>query len=173
MEWRVLPWLAAYEISESGLVRRRWRGGHYKAGHLLKGRIIYGYRYHLLTLNDGTQRGLRCNRIVCEAFHGPSPSADHQAAHNDGDRLNNAASNLRWATRIENEKDKIAHNQIMSGERNGQARLTEEKVSEIRNLYQAGGYSYRTLADKYGMSKSAIDHIITKRKWKHVGHCAG
>jgi hypothetical protein len=33
----------------------------------------------------------------------------HQAAHGDGAGLNNRLANLRWATRRENEADKIKH----------------------------------------------------------------
>lgn len=55
-------------------------------------------------------RRLTCSvhRLVCAAFHG-KPAAGLDACHNDGDRLNNRADNLRWGSRSENNLDAVAH----------------------------------------------------------------
>jgi hypothetical protein len=58
---------------------------------------------------DGRRRTAHLHRLVCEAYHGPAPSPIHHAAHWDGDKENNSASNLRWATPQENEADKVRH----------------------------------------------------------------
>lgn len=50
------------------------------------------------------------------------------------------------------------------GENNCTAKLTEENVKEIRSSKE----SPLVLAKRYGVSKSAIDHIFYKRTWKHV-----
>lgn len=54
---------------------------------------------------------LYVHRLVCEAVNGPPPTPEHQAAHSCGKgHLGCVARNhLRWATRIENEADKILH----------------------------------------------------------------
>jgi len=38
----------------------------------------------------------RVARLVCLAFHGKRPSDKHDAAHRDGDALNNSADNVFW-----------------------------------------------------------------------------
>lgn len=43
----------------------------------------------------------KVHRVVCEAFHGPEPFPNADVIHRDGDTLNNAENNLRWATRAE------------------------------------------------------------------------
>lgn len=37
-------------------------------------------------------------RLVCEAFHGPSPFTRAITVNIDGNRFNNVPSNLKWAT---------------------------------------------------------------------------
>ena len=44
-------------------------------------------------------------------------------------------------------------------------KLTKEKVDEIRNKYIPYKISMQMLADEYGVSKSAIEFVIQKRRW--------
>lgn len=54
------------------------------------------------------------------------------------------------------------------GERHGRAKLTEEKVREIRRRYAAGGVSYLDLANEYDLSNGTISAVISRRTWRHV-----
>jgi hypothetical protein len=63
------------------------------------------------------------HHLVLEAFVGPRP-AGRQAAHGDGDKANNVVTNLRWATRKENEGDKVRHGTKVFGARTAQGRKT-------------------------------------------------
>ena len=82
-EWRVIPSCPDYEASADGQIRRRPAGrplaqhpgnkyGHLKAALWIGGRV--------------QQRWV--HRLVCEAFHGEPPSADHEVAHGDGKPAN-------------------------------------------------------------------------------------
>jgi hypothetical protein len=53
------------------------------------------------------------------------------------------------------------------GEAHPRAKLTAQKVQEIRLLYQQG-VSSPTLAALYGVAKYNILAIIHRRNWKHV-----
>lgn len=53
------------------------------------------------------------------------------------------------------------------GERNGEHKLTEREVSEIRKL-SAMGSSYETLRRQFKVSKSAIAKAVTRRTWQHA-----
>lgn len=46
-------------------------------------------------------RTYKVHRLVCEAFHGPEPFENADVIHRNGDTLDNAERNLRWATRSE------------------------------------------------------------------------
>jgi len=53
------------------------------------------------------------------------------------------------------------------GDRNGNAKLTEEDIRDIRR--RAGkGKSQRALAREYGVSEGTIWGIIHRKTWKHV-----
>jgi len=51
------------------------------------------------------------------------------------------------------------------GERNSQAVLTWEKVRGIRQERTTSNTPYRVLADKYGVSLSAIRHVVHNTQW--------
>lgn len=44
-------------------------------------------------------------------------------------------------------------------------RLTQQQVQEIRSLYAAGGVSYSSLANQFGVSKETIGAIIRRHTW--------
>lgn len=53
------------------------------------------------------------------------------------------------------------------GEAHGMAKLTEQKVREIRSRHAAGELQ-RELARAFGVSRSAIGLIVHRLKWRHV-----
>lgn len=114
-------------------------------------------------------RQYRTNRLVCESFHGQAPSENHQAAHKDGDRSNNKADNLYWATAQENTDDKITHGTIRNGENINTAKLETRHVIQIRELYE-GGMKIAQIHREYFpyVCRATVSHIAHRRIWKHV-----
>jgi len=55
----------------------------------------------------------------------------------------------------------------ITGEQNGNARLTPELVREIRELH-AQGASANALTEAYGLSKCAMRELLDYRSWRHV-----
>jgi hypothetical protein len=53
----------------------------------------------------------------------------------------------------------------MSGENNPQAKLTSEKVEEVRRFSYIDGWSFRKIAKKFKVSRGCIQHIVQGRKW--------
>ncbi len=91
---------SAYDISDFGNVRNRERG------KLLRPYVITnrnGDHYAKVNLWMG---GLRfpcfVHRLVAQAFI-PNPDSKFEVDHGDQNTLNNAAANLTWVTRRENE----------------------------------------------------------------------
>ena len=64
--------------------------------------------------------------------------------------------------------DMRAKGRQTSGERNGQAKLIESDVREIRKVYAKGGCSQQTLAQIFGVSRLMIGLIVRRERWKHV-----
>ena len=53
------------------------------------------------------------------------------------------------------------------GDKNPAAKLTDDKVREIRELAKVGN-PFR-LAKQYGISQGSLYYILSRRTWKHVG----
>lgn len=182
-EWRIIADFPDYAVSNDGRVKRlvASRNGHLP-GKVLKP-WVNNMGYQIVTLAaNGVQKRKQIGRLVCEAFHGPAPTADHQAAHNDGTPSNNRASNLRWATRFENMSDCLVHGtraqgathgrstkpeRTCRGSRHGGAKLTEEEVHAIRRHPKTIG-SGVALAEEFGVTPTAIFLIRSRKNWSHL-----
>jgi hypothetical protein len=57
--------------------------------------------------------------------------------------------------------------QRMYGESNGNSRLREYQVAEIRARY-ARGESVATLAETYSVSVSTVFQVVARKTWRHV-----
>ncbi|MEO5367379.1 MAG: GIY-YIG nuclease family protein [Magnetococcus sp. WYHC-3] len=62
---------------------------------------------------------------------------------------------------------KIKISEKLRGENSYLSKLTEEKVREIF-LKRREGYSYKKLAEEYGVDMTNISCIIRRKTWKHV-----
>ena len=103
------------------------------------------------------------SRAMCLAAHGEPPTPEHHAAHACGkghDRCCNPR-HLRWATPQENEADKLAHGTLRRGSDINTSKLTADDVRAIR----ASGENGKVLADRYGVSTTAISMVRRRRSW--------
>ncbi|HBD95461.1 MAG TPA: hypothetical protein DC057_14930 [Spirochaetia bacterium] len=57
----------------------------------------------------------------------------------------------------------------LKGSQNGNSKVTERQVVEIRNKYSTNKFSQRELGEKYGLSSSMVGEIIRGNFWKHIG----
>lgn len=92
-----------YEVSDHGQARSLARQVAGRDGSI---RVVQGKILSPRIRVDGTRavnlwrgnsyRQKPIKRLVLEAFHGPPPSASHDAKNIDEDPANNALANLRW-----------------------------------------------------------------------------
>lgn len=54
------------------------------------------------------------------------------------------------------------------GENNGQAKLTEDQVRQIRKLLDENTYSQREIGDLFGVTRGAIKMIKLRQTWRHI-----
>ncbi|WCP14488.1 hypothetical protein sphantq_02934 [Sphingobium sp. AntQ-1] len=161
-----------YEASSAGRIRsvdrvvaqKDRKPRRYSAKILSLKARDYGY-YQVSLCRENTATRSYVHRIVCETFHGPAKHARMEVAHGDGNRLNNAAANLRWVTSEQNSKDMQRHGTWNRGDRSRMAKLDDEKVRYIRS---ATSESSASLGRKFGVSAPTIREIRLGRKWKHV-----
>lgn len=156
--WRRVADYPAYEVSSWGRVRRGSR--------VLKTGLSHGYQ--IVTLSQGSNvRTAKVHRLVADAFLGRPPFDGALVAHNDGDQANNRVSNIRWASALENQADRIRHSSRVLGSQVFGAKLSEDDIPNIRARI-ANGEGYPSIAKAYGVSVSTISLIKLQRTWTHV-----
>lgn len=164
-----------YEVSNLGRVRSIDRRVNSRNGkRLVKGKILkqqvdkYGYmRVHCYMNNKSKQ--YQVHRLVALSFIS-NPDNKPQVNHKDGNKQNNRVDNLEWSTNKENVEHafSIGLNEGIKGEENVNAKLTENDVVNIYNLYKTNKYSMKDLADKFNTSETNVYDIVNRKRWKHL-----
>jgi len=57
---------------------------------------------------------------------------------------------------------------IYQGEKNGRAKLTGEKVREIRRLYAAGNHTQTALAALFDIDQTVVSKVVLRKSWRHL-----
>lgn len=180
MEWKQIPSFPDYEVSEHGEIRRVAPDRNNHKIRILKSWTA-NHGYPMVTLIKNRRKyGVLVHRAVCEAFHGPAPSPEHQVAHGDGVRTNPKAANLRWVTRSENMADCEAHGTLARGlshgrttkpertprgEKHGACKISEEIARTIKGSPHKSG---RALAEEFGISPASVSMIRSGKNWSHL-----
>lgn len=161
-----------YQISNYGRIKSYKNGPHglrTKVKFLTPAIATRGYYFNYLCL-CGKPKAFRINRLVAEHFI-PNPENKLQVNHLDGNKLNNLYTNLEWVTQSENIQHAINVLHIQfgdKGENHSNHKLTNKQVKEIRDLYKAKIYTYKTMGKLYGISTSNIKNIVCNKIWKEI-----
>lgn len=162
-----------YEVSKSGIIYFLGSIGISRFGgkRVNKPKIIKQSAdpngYKKCTLFDG-KRGKQflVHRIIGIAFI-PNPLNKPQINHKDGNQSNNEINNLEWVTAKENSEHAIKTGlKDISAERNGNVKLTWNKVNSIRKEYKPYKITRASLAKKYKVQESMIGYILNGTNWK-------
>ncbi len=123
------------------------------------------YLYVTLRTPDG-KKTMRVNVLILWAFSGSRPEG-MEAAHKDGNRLNNRIENLVWKTHQQNIADKVAHGTQLRGSDIVGSKLVESQVLEIKSLV-ASGSPKSHVASRFGVSDSLVRLIVKGKRWSHL-----
>lgn len=161
-----------YEMDQNGNVYAMFAFRQWKPGRLNKTRISpEGYVTTVLT-KDGVGKTRTIHRLLMLTWRPVENSRQLEVNHIDGDKTNNDLSNLEWVTHHENMMHMFRvlrsweKNQVR-GVTHGRAKLTEDDVREIRQLF-AGGLSRKILAERFGVSTTNITFIVKRKLWPHI-----
>lgn len=157
--WKQIDDFPDYFVSDLGRVASNFWG-------LMK---PSGKNYpHVVLRKDGKSSTKEIHSLVCSTFHGPAPSATHEVAHWNGDKTCNFASNLRWATRIENRQDGHRLGEILFGESVGNSVLTTNRVLEIRALYSEAGKTFAQISRLLKINDQTVADVCNRKTWRHI-----
>jgi len=137
--------------------------GHSGAECLIWPYGMQGNGYSVVKLNGSC---VGAYRLMCELAHGKAPTPGHEAAHSCGDRRCVHPKHLRWATREENQSDRIEHDTHNRGSRSPFAKLSEDDVIMIRSLY--GTMRQIDIAAKFNVSRTTIRDVASGTRWSWV-----
>lgn len=170
--WRTIPGFSKYEASSLG--RIRGQRGIKKANSFNNGYMRIG-----LYSSSGAKIMMRVNRIIAITFHGNPPTTEHQAAHIDGNKLNNRADNIEWKTGIENMADRHLHGTTLSGPTHPCSKISHEEVISLRMEYEGhmrkrkeSGFRrprrgwIQEAAIRFKVSDTAIKDVLHGRSWR-------
>jgi hypothetical protein len=187
LEERPVPGFPGYTVTPLGQVfsvTSNWRG--YGKRTLTPHPNSHGYPRVKLRDPEGKHRTVLVHTTVANTFLSPRPEGS-EVRHLDGDKNNNAVSNLAWGTAAENAADRDRHGTTARGNRNGarkhpaqlahgerasNAKLKEADVVAIRAAVDAGE-PQRDVATRYGVSESTVSCIILGKTWRGVAKPRG
>lgn len=117
-----------------------------------------GYREILINHNK-KRKYILVHRLILSTFT-ENLGDKRTVNHKDGNKLNNALSNLEWATDSENQIHAI------------KTKLVNHKINfEIAEQIRGENGSHRELAIKYGLGKTMIGYIKNNKRWiKNMWH---
>ncbi len=129
--------------------------------------LIHGYCY--IRRN---KKHISAHRLVWEQANGPIPTGMCVCHKCDNPRCINVA-HLFLGTQAENLSDMVRKSRAKTpwgglGERNANARLTEEQALAIRHQCSIDGSVQAEIAREYGVSTGTVWSIVHRRRWGHI-----
>ena len=167
-----------YEISNFGRVRsitrvitknNKWKSGTISV--LFPSKIKYsranirGY-IQLNLFKNGNYKTHLVHILVAKHFV-DNPKNYTQVLHIDDDPGNPHYSNLKWGTQSHNIQECADKGRGFIGSKNGNSKLKESDIPEIKRLLAEGVSAYR-ISKNYKISKHAILSIKNNKTWQHA-----
>ena len=125
--------------------------------------------YYQVMLFDGEKVVPKClHKLLAEAFI-PNPNKYSEINHKDYNRTNNRVDNLEWITQSQNTRYAfLKGNKSQKGEKNNMAKLTMEKVKEIRKFKEENDHlSQQQIADHFNLKRENVKDIINYKTWNY------
>jgi hypothetical protein len=132
-----------------------WPGAKFRRG--------YG---NVMVYRDGARHTVTVTRLAWELTYGPIPEG-MEVCHRCDRPECYRPEHLFLGTQIENMADMYAKGRGNTGSRNGQAKLTEATVAEIRQR-RDGGETIKSLAAHFGVNRKTIYNATHGALWTHV-----
>lgn len=162
-----------YAVSSNGRVAS-YTDDVLEDGKLLNGSLTTGYRS--LNLHRPNSKGtIYIHREVAKLFQKKSSPKHKFVVHANHNKLDNRATNLKWATQEEVAKHqqkspaKIAYKAVQASRTVG-LKLNATQVKAIKKLLEdpKRKMTYRQLAEKYGVSEMTLYRIKSGENWGRI-----
>ena len=167
--WKNIEGYGNYQVSNLGNVRNL---NYNRTGEtvLLKP-YGNGKGYNLVNLyNKSKRKVFTIHKLVATYFvelDSEYNKNNLEVNHEDGNKLNNVYTNLKWITHSNNIKHSYDNNLHKKGIKHHLSKLTEEQVKEIKNLIRLG-FSNTNIGKRYNVHYNTIQNIRSGKSWSFV-----
>ena len=154
-----------YEVSNLGSVRSAGKRKGSRGGMLRPG-LTGGAspRLCVVLYKNGARKTRLVHHLVLEAFDRLREPGE-ESRHGPGGPFDNRwPENLKWGTPAENQADRVRDGTSNRGERQWQAKLTAEIVTECRRRY-AAGERLGQLAAEFGINPASMSQVVSGATW--------
>ena len=156
-----------YEVSSLGHIRslpRRTASG-LRGGRVLKPAPKNKYGHLKVTLSGPGLPHVRydVHWLVTRAFLGP-PKPGQEARHGPGPVGDNRADKLSYGSASDNQRDRLRDGTDVRGQKNGNAKLSEQDARDIKRRV-AAGEQQTALAREFRVSLPAVNALVKGRTW--------
>ena len=158
---KTIPGFKNYAVSRSGMLFNIKRNRKIKRFY-----TPLGYPYVGL-FKEKKNHNKQVQRLVALIFLKNKDKRKNRVGFKDGDKTNCDVSNLKWQTHQEACKNGNTgnHQSYLTGDKNGNAKLTQRKVNHIRKAYAKGEASQYQLSLMYGVTDACISKVVNNKTW--------
>lgn len=97
-----------------------------------------------------------------------NPDNKPQLNHEDGNKLNNHYTNLKWCTIAENIEHAVRTGLLdIKGEKHHHAKLKDYDIQQIFDLRDKG-LTHKNIAGIFGVCRQTIGDVLNRNLWTHV-----
>jgi DNA-binding CsgD family transcriptional regulator len=126
---------------------------------------LMGKGYGFLKI-PGTRKQIGAHRLSFLIHHGPLPD-DALVCHTCDNPKCVKPSHLFAGSASDNLQDMKHKDRHLNGARNGQAKLTDDKVRQIHRMNRKG-LSQGKIAKSFGIAQSTVFKILNGQRWEHI-----
>jgi hypothetical protein len=120
-------------------------------------RMSSGY-VDIQLFKEGRSYHCLVHRLILLAFVGQPPHG-HEAFHRNNNPGDNRLSNLKWATKKENQQHRKMFGTDSGGERHGIASMTNATAIKVRERFAEVG-NKAAVAREFGVSRSVVSKCV-------------
>lgn len=175
--WKDIEGYSGYQVSNLGRIKSLVKAYRRKEIILKGSPNTIGYIVVQLYPKPRQRKSLLVHRLVMLTFQPNEVMHELDVNHKDMDITNNKMSNLEWVTSKENSEHYWNNPNIgdrlptPSGEEHHLAVMNDDKVLELRRLWEEGKdqYGFTTkIARQFNISEGTARLIVSGKTWKHL-----
>ena len=166
-DWKNVKGETYYMVSSHGRVKSLSRLVTYKDGrsYTSKDKVLSSVPKQGYPAVSFPSRGQICiHLLVAEAFLGDKPATARTVNHIDGNKFNNHASNLEWASYSQNNRHaRITKLNRQHGENCNLTFFGDDQIDAIRILAASKRFTYLEIGNMFNMSETHVYEVVSMK----------